>query len=271
MADNNNSRVSMAIRVLVILGIAFFAVDEFYLKNQTPELTTEEIQAKLAKTRKNRAEKLAKAKTEKEAKEKAKKAALENNQSPDEKKSTEEGNKESELPPVENVNIIEKNEQVQPESLDSKIDKLSENIPIEENVIKKESNDSKIKNEPEDQLTKNTNVNLDSNSVEEIKIPSLGNKSEESMTSKIVETLIETPPPSYDQIGRGLVYNCKGKYWACVDKATYLICNKNFKYNESVGKDKECVTQSIYASDDDCAKVQKYNVSVNQSTDFCKN
>ena len=92
------------------------------------------------------------------------------------------------------------------------------------------------------------------------------------MASKIVDDVaVETAPPPYDQLGRGLVYNCKDKYWACVDKPAYVTCNKNMKWNKSKGNSAECVVQAIYGSDDDCAKVQKYNVSTSQATTFCQN
>lgn len=91
-----------------------------------------------------------------------------------------------------------------------------------------------------------------------------------SLESKIVEQNEYVDPPKYEVLGRGLVYNCKGKHWACVDKASYQICHKNMKYNSENGKPSECVTQNVYANEDDCNTVQRYNVSTNVSTSFCK-
>lgn len=94
---------------------------------------------------------------------------------------------------------------------------------------------------------------------------------ETSLTSK-VETVSEyVPPPKYEILGRGLIYNCKGKHWACVDKENYQVCFKNMKWNSDNGKASECVTQNVYANEDDCGKVQRYNVSTNVETSFCKN
>lgn len=97
-------------------------------------------------------------------------------------------------------------------------------------------------------------------------------KSSENKTleSKIVEQNEYVDPPKYEVLGRGLVYNCKGKHWACVDKASYQICHKNMKFNSENGKPSECVTQNVYANEDDCNTVQRYNVSTNVSTSFCK-
>jgi hypothetical protein len=89
------------------------------------------------------------------------------------------------------------------------------------------------------------------------------------LEDKIIEEDIYIPPAPYDQLGRGLVYNCKEKYWACINKAAYVICNKNMKWNKNHGKPAECAVQSVYGSDDDCATVQKYNVSVSKIALSC--
>lgn len=91
-----------------------------------------------------------------------------------------------------------------------------------------------------------------------------------TLEDKIVADDVYTPPPAYDQLGRGLVYNCKDKYWVCLDKAAYVACNKNMKWNSSHGKPTECVVQNVYNSDEDCNTVQKYNVSMSKPTTFCK-
>lgn len=91
-----------------------------------------------------------------------------------------------------------------------------------------------------------------------------------SMESKIAEQAVYVDPPKYEILGRGLVYNCKGKHWACVDKANYQVCHKNMKYNSENGKASECVTQNVYANEEDCNTVQRYNVSTSVSTSFCK-
>lgn len=81
------------------------------------------------------------------------------------------------------------------------------------------------------------------------------------------DTYVE--PPSYENPGRGLVYNCKEKFWVCVDKPTYVQCNKNMKYNKSHSKPAECAVVNVYGTTEDCGLMQKYNVSHNVVTDFC--
>lgn len=90
------------------------------------------------------------------------------------------------------------------------------------------------------------------------------------LEEKIVADDVYTPPPAYDQLGRGLVYNCKEKFWACLDKNAYVACNKNMKWNKAHNKAAECAVQSVYNSDEDCNTVQKYNVSTNVPTTFCQ-
>jgi hypothetical protein len=90
------------------------------------------------------------------------------------------------------------------------------------------------------------------------------------MKSKITateEAYVE--PPSYEDLGRGLVYNCKEKFWVCVDKISYSQCGKNMKYNKEHQKPAECAVVNVYSSNDDCSLIQKYNVSKNKTTDFC--
>ena len=66
-------------------------------------------------------------------------------------------------------------------------------------------------------------------------------------------------PPNYTISGRGLIYNCKEKHWACVNKLNYFICHAN----QQALKDKkaECVVKDVYGDHRDCMKVQQYYVN----------
>jgi hypothetical protein len=77
-------------------------------------------------------------------------------------------------------------------------------------------------------------------------------------------------PPDYLKFGRGLVYNCKGKHWACVDKESFFICRKNQKHFNKMGKPTECFSKSVYSSNLDCRTVQVHFINTNEKTDFCK-
>lgn len=77
------------------------------------------------------------------------------------------------------------------------------------------------------------------------------------------------PPPNYLRSGRGLVYNCREKHWACVDKFSYFTCFENQKWNEKNSRPSECVTRDVYASVGDCTAIQKFYVNKPEPTDFC--
>lgn len=76
-------------------------------------------------------------------------------------------------------------------------------------------------------------------------------------------------PPNYLRSGRGLVYNCKEGHWACVDKFSYFTCYENQKWNEKNQQTTECVTRDVYAKVADCAAIQKFYVNKPEPTDFC--
>ncbi len=77
-------------------------------------------------------------------------------------------------------------------------------------------------------------------------------------------------PPNYERRGRGLVYNCAGKHWACVDKFSYFQCRENQVWNERNQKPHECMTKNVYASSKDCVTVQTHSINTAADTSFCE-
>jgi hypothetical protein len=268
--EKKKKRNSMIIKVIIILGIGYFAVDEFVLKNSEP--TVEELLAKAPKIKRPKpvkpAEVVAAESDTAAATDSATTDASTSNVNIDASSGNETNTAEN--APIENLNVLDKStteskEQVQEDSID-------QSLSIAETPVSEPNVDQKL-----DQLVENIEETTPNSPIEEIKVPShtespsMTETMDEapSMASKIVETITETPPPAYDQLGRGLVYNCKDKYWACLDKPAYVTCNKNMKWNKSKGNATQCAVSNIYASEEDCAKVQKYNVSTNASTAFC--
>lgn len=76
-------------------------------------------------------------------------------------------------------------------------------------------------------------------------------------------------PPEYENMGRGLVYNCTGKHWACVDGPSFKICQQNNAALKNQNRPKECYPDSVYQSDSSCGWVQKQKITGNAKTDFC--
>lgn len=97
------------------------------------------------------------------------------------------------------------------------------------------------------------------------------NVQDQKLEDKIAPPKMEyIEPPDYESLGRGLVYNCKGKHWACVDKRSYFQCRDNSKWSKENEKAPECVTRPVYASYEDCRTIQKFYVNTNKKIDFCE-
>jgi hypothetical protein len=90
-----------------------------------------------------------------------------------------------------------------------------------------------------------------------------------STTSEEPISTVYITPPNYENVGRGLVYNCLGKHWACIDGPSFKICQQNKAALESQGKRKECVPDSVYQTDSGCGWVQRQKITGNAKTDFC--
>ncbi len=87
---------------------------------------------------------------------------------------------------------------------------------------------------------------------------------------KKMEVKAYVAPPVYETLGRGLVYNCKGRHWACVDKDSYIQCRQNEIWQKNVGKSAECSARNVYSSIDDCKIVQTHNINTAVVIDFCQ-
>jgi hypothetical protein len=273
-ASRRKNQLSMLIRVVVVIGLGYLAIDHFFL--------TEDVQPVFVEVQKKpRKRKVIPGKvieqsptspTESNAvvDEKVEsKPAIELNTSATEE--VAEKNKTPETPaPVENINIAPK--QVEENPPPAPEEKVVEEKVVEEKAIKP-SSDVNLKI-GEMQATHQDDKGLDKliDSIDE------KNKNEEGNLAKKVTKLEDkisadeayTAPPAYDQLGRGLVYNCKGKFWSCVDKLSYINCNKNMKWNKGNQKQAECAVVNVYNSDEDCGVVQKYNISSGQATPFCQ-
>ena len=217
--DKQKKMKSMIIKVIVVLALGYFAIDEFLLK-ENPESRVAESTAQTPKQKKI---------IETETTTETPPIESVTQTTENEGSSTEETAKE-ETPPIENVNVLEKNDESIPSEpvdtpAETQTDTQTETLPeqvVSQSRVGESTVDKKL-----DSLVDNLEQTAQSNPIEEIKIPSSGQSdSAPSMMSKIVEDIAETLPPVYDQLGRGLVYNCKDKFWACLDKPAYLTCSK---------------------------------------------
>jgi len=74
-----------------------------------------------------------------------------------------------------------------------------------------------------------------------------------------------TAAVNYQAAGRGLIYNCKGKHWACVDKMNYMRCRDLAKSGS-----KDCMAKGVLKTTDACFAMQRKYISNNMKTDFCQ-
>ncbi len=77
------------------------------------------------------------------------------------------------------------------------------------------------------------------------------------------------PAPNYLDAGRGLVYNCTHKHWACVSAESYIQCDQNQKWSKQEKKNPECFIAEIYLNIQDCHKAQIIKVDTSADTGFC--
>ena len=76
-------------------------------------------------------------------------------------------------------------------------------------------------------------------------------------------------PPNYENVGRGLVYNCSGQHWACVDAPSYKVCEDNSSSTKFLKKKAECYPFNVYETQSGCEKMQNRMVSSSAKTEFC--
>ncbi len=236
---------STIVKVIVALGLAYLAFDHFLAPEELPvpiDSSKNTVSAPTVPKKKKKREEAATAPD----------AGSTNNQGP------------STAAPV-----INENSQVVPPPAPESLPTENTNVLPKENIETPELKIGESHKAPEvdnsQKIDELINQKIDLIDSQEAK------KEVSNLESKIVQENIYIEPPNYEKIGRGLVYNCKGKHWACVEKEAYLICNKNMVWNNTNGKPSECISQNVYASEDDCNIIQKYNISTNVSTDFCKN
>jgi hypothetical protein len=106
---------------------------------------------------------------------------------------------------------------------------------------------------------------------------------DENMTDKILEDLEKqvkeaapraavttyVSPPDYEYRGRGLVYNCVGKHWACIDGPSYRVCEDNSSGTKHLKRSHECYPFNVYQTQSGCEKTQNRMVSSGAKTNFC--
>lgn len=118
----------------------------------------------------------------------------------------------------------------------------------------------------EDSITGEATVSEDDNLTDKI-LEDIEKQAKDSAPAEIKREYVS--PPDYEYKGRGLVYNCKGKHWACVDAPSYKACEDNSAGNKFLKKAAECYPFNVYETQKGCESIQSRMVSSGAKTDFC--
>ncbi|MFN8369129.1 MAG: hypothetical protein U0T83_00730 [Bacteriovoracaceae bacterium] len=253
--ENRKFNKSKIIQIIVALAIVYFVVDEFILNDQGD---TNEVVAptKTVKPSRKRPQKKI---------EQPKEQAVEAIPTPENKVTTEVKEEENSA----TVNIDEH----KPES-----------IPTTDP-------ETEVATEPEAPSDQNPSLAedptpaaiIESDQIQEVQQspPSTLNTEPEELNDKVKTKMDNTEvaetekirferAPNYEVLGRGLVYNCEGKHWACIDKEGFARCEMNKKWHESKASKPSCVPFEVYENEADCGKAQQSKVNEAIKTDFCK-
>lgn len=156
------------------------------------------------------------------------------------------------------------------EDVEPIVEPSEEEVPVETPVETTIETPSDIVDEPTPQVETipsdiyNTDQDITSSILE-----SLENKVKKQKVIKEEEVLEPSEAPDYDYKGRGLVYNCTGGHWACIDDESFKSCSKNYNWNSAQAKTIECYSEQVYATEEDCSRAQLLKIDSVAKTDFC--
>lgn len=256
--DEAKKKKSLIIRIIVIAGLAYYGYTEFLVPPPPPPAVVAKPKPKKVP---KKDEKVTEAKNEIKAEEDLKKTEDIVKEEP----KKEEPKKEVKVvaPPVEEITITPKPEEIAPvKNLPTPEPQIAEN-DIDKKIDQLIDKEEKVEKKPVIEEKKPKKISRSGERKEEVI------HSEINMKDKIVIEENYTEAPPYDNFGRGLIYNCKDKYWACVSKLAFVQCNKNMKWNKNNKKPIECAIVNVYHTEEDCITVQQYSITTNQPTYFC--
>ena len=299
--EEKKKKKSMIIKVVVIIGLAYLALDSFMNpENTQPEVVATPVIKKRKKPKKDPKKEEEKKEAEKKEEAKPGDTKVADTAKSDTPAATPEA---SPVPAVENINVEKSLKDAQAPAPETSAEKppvapaepaadLAKNSTHNPEMDKAIGDLSATVN-PSENPTAPTTPAVPAN--QEVKAetpvattetatpvapapetPAPVTPAENEATAENQPTAVPAfnepyaPPPNYEELGRGLVYNCKEGHWSCVSRLAYVACNKNTQWSRGAGKTPECVVQNIYRTDDDCTKIQRYYVANNKETTFCK-
>ncbi len=258
--------ISKLIRAFVVLGLVYFGVTEFVLEKEPAPSAVVKKRKAPPKGNKNKKQKQ-KQKQIKQATKKIVKKPEAQPAQPSEKTVNNAINNQAKEELTQKTDELKEPEKAKPSDV-IKEPIVQKPIEIKEESKKVVKETEKVKNDDFESMMSDLEAEVDSapenskpetfdkqaNSMED-QLNKIVKKVEEEKGQKI-EKVEYVDPPSYEQFGRGLVYNCKKKHWACVDGNAWLDCRQNDLWTDQNKKAKECMVSDVYASIKDCRIIQ---------------
>lgn len=252
------------IHIIAILAIGYFAAEEFLLPKEDESAAPQTSSAEEAIKRKA------------EERRKAKEAAKKANEATD----TETAATDAEAPvvPPSDIPVEEPTPAITETPVETPVETPAETVteapvegptdiadmpdltPIE--TIPSETGVSESKDTIDGVATEDGDENLTDKILQDLE--KQANKSDVKNNKKEY-----VAPPDYEFKGRGLVYNCVGKHWACIDAPSYKVCESNASSTKTLGKSQECYPFNVYDNAKGCQNVQNRMVSSSAKTSFC--
>lgn len=277
------------IHIIAILAIIYFAADEFLIPKEpaAPEGQTSSAEDAMAK-------KIAERRKNKEAADAAKakdEAAVE---TPAETPAVAEDPAPSDSTPSDIPSVDSTAESTTPTDIPAEEPTITETPtpPAEEPVIQEPTTPETTITEtqpdtdfsdttPMETIPSETGVTESKDTIDGGMV--VDDESDTNLTDKILQDLEKQAnkstvkstkkeyisPPDYEYKGRGLVYNCVGKHWACIDAPSYKACEDNSSSTKTLGKSLECYPFNVYENSKGCENMQRRMVSSSAKTKFC--
>ena len=269
--DDASAKKSKYIRIFVILGLTYFGLTEFVMKEE-PQAPPRVVKKKPVqdKTTRNKVKEKPRA-VKKDSAVADKSTKVEADKYPRiEKEKNEIDVKE----PSKNNQLSNENNQDN-DKIDE-VDKSSDAVVSDLMVTDISENENENQNTEMNTTSDNSGIDSDftdmMNQIESEVEDKDATESMQDQLNKIVEKVSEkkenpvqevdyVEAPDYEKFGRGLVYNCKEGHWACVDKESWFQCRQNDYWTKQNNKPKECVISDVYSSISDCRIMQLENIN----------
>lgn len=256
------NRKQLLVRLLIVAIGGYVALDMFVLN---PDQGGEEVQV-MNRPKPRRVRKKVQKPVEKPKKE----AQVQNENPFAEQEKVVEKAPEVQEAPVENEPVETAEQENMPVEENSPVQEVAR--PQEQQEVEEVTQEEAVVESPVVENDINQSETSGENIVDDLTSDDLENKLNQ-ITEKLEKAEKKAPfieAPSYEQYGKGLVYNCKEKHWACVDRTPYLQCRQHQEWSSENRKAPNCVTEKVYSSFKDCRIVQVHYINTVQTPEGCK-